>query len=250
MRCGGDQGEILARLAAERGGRAQCAAPAAGPVEGLGDAAIAQCTLTAEQIGYRVYAYARGRTVYVAEGLEGYDSALRLGLRARWWRTMPCPAASRRRPSPSPIPPPSPACRPARWIRRRRCHRGLSCSNAGSYAEAAEFFDVLLARANAGGEPMTGEYLANRALQRSNLGEFAEADALFAGMERLPTADPVQLRLRRNFTALHLLNQHRADAVLAVLDRPVAAVARRASRLRPARTPRIDAVKKKNSLPS
>ena len=41
----------------------------------------AQCTLTGSDVAYRVYTYDRGRTVYVAEGLAGYDSALALGLR-------------------------------------------------------------------------------------------------------------------------------------------------------------------------
>src|SRR3546814_19849229 len=59
------------------------------------------------------------------------------------------------------------------------------CSSdlAGDYADAAEFFEALSLRA-LGDTEMTGldpsEFTLNRALQKSNLGEFAEADRLFA----------------------------------------------------------------------
>src|SRR3546814_18876540 len=58
------------------------------------------------------------------------------------------------------------------------------------------------------------EFTLNRALQKSNLGEFAEADRLFAEVEAVPTSDPVQLRLRRNFRAIHALNQDRKSTRL------------------------------------
>src|SRR3546814_2061818 len=68
---------------------------------------------------------------------------------------------------------------------------------------------------------MTGldpsEFTLNRALQKSNLGEFAEADRLFADALALPTSDPVQLRLRRNFRAIHALNQQDYDSAATIL---------------------------------
>src|SRR3546814_13334308 len=66
------------------------------------------------------------------------------------------------------------------------------CSSdlAGDYADAAEFFEALSLRA-LGDTEMTGldpsEFTLNRALQKSNLGEFAEADRLFADALALPT---------------------------------------------------------------
>src|SRR3546814_14919275 len=72
---------------------------------------------------------------------------------------------------------------------------------------------------------MTGldpsEFTLNRALQKSNLGEFAEADRLFADALELPTSDPVQLRLRRNSRAIHALNQQDYDSAATILQAPV-----------------------------
>src|SRR3546814_12614469 len=64
-------------------------------------------------------------------------------------------------------------------------------------------------------------FTLNRALQKSNLGEFAEADRLFADALALPTSDPVQLRLRRNFRAIHALNQQDYDSAATILRAPV-----------------------------
>jgi tetratricopeptide (TPR) repeat protein len=100
---------------------------------------------------------------------------------------------------------------------------GYRRNNAGAYAEAAEFFDTLLQRRLGTGDPNRryGEYVANQALQKSDLGQFAEADALFAEARRIPTSDPIELRLRRNLEAINDLNQGRLDRALALLDKPV-----------------------------
>src|SRR3546814_4816072 len=60
---------------------------------------------------------------------------------------------------------------------------------------------------------------------RSNLGEFAEAERLFAEVEAIPTGDPVQLRLRRNFRAINALNQRDYDRSAALLQAPNAPIA-------------------------
>src|SRR3546814_7025910 len=83
---------------------------------------------------------------------------------------------------------------------------GYRRNHSGDYAEAAEFFEALSRRAldeqaAAGIDPT--EFTLNRALQRSNLGEFAEAARLFAEVEAIPTGDPVQLRLDRKSTRLN-----------------------------------------------
>ncbi len=218
--------ETLARLAALRAAQATCAAPARGAVDDLGAVDVAECTTPAGGVGYRVYALPRGRITYVAEGLAGYDSALRLGL-----RTIVADHAVPGSISAAT----TDVADPAAFARVQAgtldlgaaLAEGYRRNNSGSYAEAAEFFDALLTRAapGEGDMSMMGEYVANRALQRSNLGEFAEADALFAGLTRMPTADPVQLRLRRNFVALHLLNQRRPGEALAELQRPVTPIA-------------------------
>jgi hypothetical protein len=69
------------RVAAARDNMA-CDAPAATQVEDLGTARTTDCRLGEGEVPYRGYALRRGGRLYIAEGLAGYDSALRLGLRA------------------------------------------------------------------------------------------------------------------------------------------------------------------------
>lgn len=108
---------------------------------------------------------------------------------------------------------------------------GYRRNNSGNYAEAAEFFDSLTDRLAQGVDNgalseaerlnREHEYRLNRALQLSNLGEFDNADRLFRQARAVPTVDPVQLRLRRNFEAMHLLNQRALDKAVEMLDRPL-----------------------------
>lgn len=93
-------------------------------------------------------------------------------------------------------------------------------SNAGNFAEAAEFFAVSSA-ALAG--PGAVEARLNQALQQSNLGNYAEAGRLFAAARADSASSPVLARLLRNYQAMDALNQRRADAALAILDAPLAA---------------------------
>ncbi|MFX5660886.1 hypothetical protein ABTE05_21210, partial [Acinetobacter baumannii] len=68
------------------------------------------------------------------------------------------------------------------------------------------------------------EALINQALQRSDLGAFDDADLLFARAAAIPTRDPVQRRLRRNFLTIHRLNQGddvgALDALTVAVDPP------------------------------
>lgn len=93
-------------------------------------------------------------------------------------------------------------------------------SNAGKFAEAAEFFAVSAA-ALAG--PGAAEARLNSALQQSNLGNFAEARRLFAASRAVSSTSPVLARLQRNFEAMDALNQRKAQAALTILDTPVTA---------------------------
>lgn len=101
---------------------------------------------------------------------------------------------------------------------------GYRRNHSGDYADAAEFFEALgrrpeLADADTAVDP--SEFTLNRALQRSNLGEFAEADRLFDEVARIPTADIVQQRLRRNYRAIHALNQRQLDVAADLLSAPL-----------------------------
>ena len=93
-------------------------------------------------------------------------------------------------------------------------------SNAGNFAEAAEFFAVSAA-ALAG--PGAAEARLNSALQQSNLGNFAEARRLFADSREASSASPVLARLQRNYEAMDALNQRKAQGALTILDTPVTA---------------------------
>ncbi|MES2753154.1 MAG: CHAT domain-containing protein [Pseudomonadota bacterium] len=233
------RGDARARLAALRSARVDCpAAIARVTIADLGQVEQRRCTSNANGLPYRVLTQLRGRTTYVAEGLGGYESALSLGLRTIVLDrivpgeldvaiTQAGDAAAFARVQAGSLTP------------EQALAEGYRRNNAGNYAEAAEFFDTLLSRREDNGAPSRryGEYLANRALQKSNLGEFAEADALFAQTGRLPSTDPVELRLRRNLSAINLLNQGRLDEAKAVLDTPLAAV----GELAELREPVIDA---------
>lgn len=101
---------------------------------------------------------------------------------------------------------------------------GYRRNHSGDYADAAEFFEALSRRTTddqgaAGIDPT--EFTLNRALQKSNLGEFAEAARLFAEVTAIPTSDPVQTRLRRNFRAIDALNQRNYDLAADILRAPV-----------------------------
>lgn len=226
-----DGAQAAARIAATRGEQLTCGAESSGMIEGLGAVAITECSVAASNVGYRIYRYSDGKVTWFAQGLSGYDSALRLGLRTVVEdRVVPGEIAV----ATTGITDPAAFARvqagtldPAQTLAE-----GYRRNNSGDYAEAAEFFDTLQQRLaaedsvieasdTANREERLNEYLANRALQRSNLGEFAEADALFAQAERIVTLDPVQTRLRRNFEALHLINQRKLADAKAVLARPV-----------------------------
>ncbi len=92
-------------------------------------------------------------------------------------------------------------------------------SNAGNFAEAAEFFAVSSA-ALAG--PGALEARLNQGLQQSNLGNYAEAARLFDAVRANSASSPVLARLLRNYQAMDALNQRKADAALAVLNAPLA----------------------------
>lgn len=210
-------GNPEARLAGLRDRRATCTAAELVQLDDVGAVRALTCRLREGDIGYRVYLKRDGDTLYAAEGLAGYDSALRLGLRSLV-ADAPAPglvsvattgagdAASFARAQAGTLDP------------RRALAEAYRRNNAGSYAEASEFFASLLAIE----EPATrAEAVVNRALQSSNLGYYAEAEALFARAAAMSGGDPVLRRRVRNYTALHLLNQGDPGAALIELDRAV-----------------------------
>lgn len=211
-------GDPAARLAQLRARRADCAAPAQpATIAQLGGVEALTCRLRESEVDYRVYLQRRGNTLYVAEGLAGYDSALQLGLRSLV-ADRPVPGEISVATTGAGDPVAFARAQAGTLDPRRALAEAYRRNNAGSYADSAEFFASLLAvEENA----TRAEALANQALQSSNLGRHAEAEALFARAAALGGVDPVLRRRLRNYTALHLLNQGQADAALAELDRPM-----------------------------
>lgn len=214
-------GDPLAALVAGRPAALQCDAPGAVAIEGLGEASFTACRDSASGITRHLYSIVRGNSVYVAEGLGGYDSALRLGLIS----------IATDRPARGEVQvATTSAGDPAAFARvqagtldtERALAEAYLRNNSGSYAESAEFFETLAQRAGTG-VARGGEYLANQALQQSNLGNFAAADALFVQAEQaIARRDGVTQRMLRNFRAIHQLNQQKPDAALTELGKPVA----------------------------
>ncbi|WP_404713042.1 CHAT domain-containing protein [Sphingomonas sp. MMS24-J13] len=214
--------DVTARLVGLRRNKLDCIPSAEARLADLGAVTVMECEGSGRDVRYRNYAIQRGRTVFAAEGLAGYDSALRLALRSvALDRIVPGDVSVAL----------TEAGDAAAFARvqagsldlDQALTEGYRRNNSGNYAEAAEFFDTLLQRRLGSGDPNRhyGEYVANQALQKSDLGLFGEADALFDEARRIPTSDPVELRLRRNLEAINHLNQARLDQATALLDRPV-----------------------------
>jgi CHAT domain-containing protein len=207
-----------ARLAAIRGGRVTCQPADPAEIDGLGPVETLSCRLNAADIAYRVYLKRARGALYVAEGLGGYDSALRLALRSL--------LADREVEGQVSIATTG-AGDPAAFARvqagtldpQRALAEAYRRNNAGNYAESSEFFEVLTQRDTSAVNQ--AEVLVNEALQKSNLGRYAEADALFSRAAETAGADPVTARRLRNYRAMHLLNQGLAAEATAELDRPV-----------------------------
>jgi CHAT domain-containing protein len=216
----GTAAATAARLAPMRASEARCDGGSdTVEIEDLGAVTRQNCRLADADVGYRVYQWRKGNVTWVAEGLAGYEEALKLGLRTIVAdRVIPGEVQVATTGSNDPVA--FARVQAGTLDPERALAEGYRRNNAGAYAEAAEFFGTLQQRAGSGAD-RTGEYLINEALQKSNLGQFAEADRLFAQAARVPTGDRVQTRLRRNFQALHLINQQQLDAALAQLDAPV-----------------------------
>jgi CHAT domain-containing protein len=217
--------EASARLAATRKD-ITCSAPTAGSVEELGAVEVMECKLADADVAYRVYEYRKGNLFYSAEGLAGYDSALRLGLRSI---VADRPIDGEVSIATTGIGDPASFARVQAGTLdpTRALTEAYRRNNLGNYADAAEFFAAV---SSAGNAPISrAEALINEALQKSNLGRYAEADSLFSRAGEQVGGDPLDARRLRNYRAMHLLNQGQPEEALKELDKPVAAMARTAA---------------------
>jgi CHAT domain-containing protein len=161
---------------------------------------------------------AGGRT-YAARGLVAYDKALELGLASLVDDS----------PVPGEVDIPLTQTTDALAFARQQAEaistdqaliEAYRRSNAGEFAEAAEFF-AASARALSGRSEI--EARLNEGLLQSNLGNFVEASRLFEATRSGAALDPVLARLQRNYEAIDALNQSRAADALATLARPIGA---------------------------
>jgi CHAT domain-containing protein len=221
----GDLAQVSTRLSELRKGEAGCRDQSSEMIDDLGSAQSQQCKLNDAAVGYKVLSLRKGGIIWVAEGLSAYDSALKLGLRTIIADRI---VAGKVEVATSSVDDPIAFARVQAGTLDpdQALAEGYRRNNSGNYAEAGEFFDTLQQRMSGSADEKNrlGEYVINRALQKSNLGEFAEADSLFSEARKMPVTDRVQTRLRRNFEAVHLLNQQRYDDALTRLNEPVAPI--------------------------
>ena len=192
-----------------------------GPVALGPELTAVDCPAPASGLAGRRYVAQRNGVTYVVEGIAAYDDALRLAAQSVIDRKI----------APGVINVATTSIGDAQALARvqvaslapdRALAEGYRRNNSGDYADAAIFFEALERQPI---DPQSGidssEFKLNRALQLSNLGNFAEADRLLAEAEATPTADQVQLRLRRNFRVINALNQRDYEGALLFLDEPV-----------------------------
>jgi CHAT domain-containing protein len=213
-----DGSDPAQRLATARAETVQCEAPRRDSIEGL-RADVSDCRLKGVDVTYRVYQLRKGNTLYAAEGLAGYDSALRLALRSV--------VADRNIPGEVSIATTG-VGDPAAFARvqagaldaSRALAEAYRRNNVGSYAESAEFF-AAVRQGETGGAVARAEGMVNEAIQKSNIGQYEEADSLFARAAPLVGSNPIVARQYRNYRAMHLLNQGDPKGAIEELNKPV-----------------------------
>mgnify|MGYP003624161681 CR=1 FL=1 len=212
--------DLLERIRPHRTEPVSCAkTPSPATISGFRHTA---CRLTTEPVAYSLTVGQRDGISYVAEGLAVYDSATLLALKSILQDTIAdgtIDVASTSVEDPSAFARVQAATLKPDQALAEGYRRNLS----GNYAEAVAFFETLQQRTSGmkGEDINPHEYLINRALQKSNLGEFAEADELFDQASALIGGDLIIERLQRNFETMHLLNQGRFDAAIERIKIPL-----------------------------
>ena len=209
------RGEGAAARIASRVGAAAC---------GPATQAVADCSDIYPGVAGRRYTRSADGVTYSVEGIAAYDDALKLAIDSV---IQGSPATGTIRVATTSIGDAQALARiqVASLPADRALAEGYRQNNGGDYASAAVYFEALERRGEGasayGIEP--SEFTLNRALQLSNLGDFAEAERLFARVEESPTTDIVQTRLRRNFRAMNALNRRDLEGALVYLASPVEA---------------------------
>ncbi|GMM92830.1 CHAT domain-containing protein [Qipengyuania sp. MTN3-11] len=182
------------------------------------------CTIADGSLDWSTIVLRRGDTTYVADGFSAYDSATLLALRSVIENRI---AEGRIDAATTSVADPVAFSRiQAETLEPDQAlTEGYRRNLGGDYAEAAAYFETLQNRLEREGDSSIDpvEFLVNRALQKSNLGEFPEAERLFAQARQSTSGDPIGERLQRNFEAMHQLNRGRPAEAIARLDQPLTA---------------------------
>lgn len=176
-----------------------------GPVSG---STKTVCKVTDTELRWTQITARSGGVTYYAEGFAAYDDATTLALRSLLENAIAEGTIDVA--STSVADPLSFARAQAEALKPEQAlAEGYRRNLAGEYAEAAAYFETLQQRLEDDKDATInpGEFFVNRALQKSNLGEFAVANRLFAEARTAGGEDPITARLLRNFEAIHLLNQ-------------------------------------------
>jgi len=214
-------GNLLERISSQRLEAISCPESSTSQVERFSHKV---CQLSDETVSYSIYQGQRGNDIYVAEGLAAYDSATLLALKSvanNELATGTIDVATTSVADPLAFARVQASTLKPELALAEGYRRNLS----GNYAEAAAFFETLQQRTSGMDDEAINpeEYLINRALQKSNLGEFAEADRLFAQSSEMESGNPITQRLRRNFEGMHLLNQGRFAEAVDRINTPISA---------------------------
>lgn len=222
--------DVMSRINQARDQKVDCSPASSEKLPDVGAITVRKCRIEEGGASYRIASVDKGRFTYVVQGYEGYAGVLDLAMRSIVADRIVAgkieiatlgatDAAAFARAEARSL---DPALLLAEGYRR---------NHSGNYAEAAQFFDAMQtklsdegasAEQKAADRDQKHEALVNRALQLSNLGEFAQADALFVEAAAMPALDPIQLRLGRNLLAIHHLNQGDYSGAREILDAPLA----------------------------
>lgn len=217
------EGDAIGQVAPPRRERVDCSGARRSAAEGIAGAVVTSCRIAGSDLGWSIYTLRRGQFTWVAEGFSAYDSATLLALRSLTDNRV---AQGRIDAATTSVSDPVAFSRVQALTLKpeQAMAEGYRRNLSGDYAEAEAYFEALQERLEA--ERSTAidpvEFLANRALQNSNLGEFGEAERLFAQARKAGSGDPISERLLRNFEAIHQLNRGRPERAIDRLDQKLA----------------------------
>lgn len=195
-------------------GSLRCDAAVPTSIDGIGPVSGSVCRDAETSLDYRRYQVTRDGTTYVAEGLAGYDSVLRIGL-ATVVADKPVPGTVEVATTLVSDAASFASVQAGALDAQGARYQAYARNNGGSFAQAAAFFESLSQR---GGED-SAEYFANDGLQQSNLGNFTIGKRLLDRAAALTAKrDGVSQRMVRNFRAIDALNRGRPAGAIEALE--------------------------------